>query len=98
MYKTKDLELLGESYEAVYKEEYSGSKMYALENCIDYEGCELIVICPSMEDAIAYGKEYMEENSITQVDQLVITKIPGFNHRIDKLPESESVSLSELID
>ena len=97
MYNTKDLELLGESYEAVYKEEYSGSEMYALENCIDYEGCTLIAICPSMEDAIAYGKEYMEEYRISSADQLTITKIPGFNHRIDELPASASVSLRELI-
>ena len=36
MYKTKDLELLGESYEAIYNEQLdSSSSMYAVEKCVD---------------------------------------------------------------
>ena len=99
MYKTKDLELLGESYEAVYNEQLSGSSsMYAVENCIQYEGCRLIAICPSLEDAKQICKEYMEEYDMKNPEEMIVTEVPGYNHRIDELPSNKSASYDELVD
>jgi len=99
MYNTKDLELLGESYEAVYNEQLgSPSSMYVVENCIQYEGCKLIAICPSIDDAKTIIKEYMEEYKITDPGEMFITTVPGYNHRIDELPESNTSSYDEVVD
>ena len=98
MYKTKDLELLGESYEAVYNEQAGSPSLFAVENCIQYEGCALIAICPSLEDAKEVCKEYMEEYEMKNPEEIIVTEVPGYNHRIDKLPSGNSKSYDELVD
>lgn len=99
MYKTKDLELLGESYEAVYNEQLgSPSTMYAVENCIQYEGCMLIAICSSLEDAKQVCKEFMEEYEMKNPEEMIVTEVPGYKVRIDELPSSNTSSYDELVD
>ena len=110
MYKTKDLELLGESYEAIYNEQLdSSSSMYAVEKCVDYEGCNLIAICSSLEDAKQICKEYIEEHTREleeaghemdpyMMDEMTVTAVPGYNHRIDELPSNKTTSYRNLVN